>query len=239
MLTHGAFDAPAPVRYALAIAGSLAVEGSVIRWVADHRRHHMFTDKPGDPHSPRLVEGEGWKETLIGLWHAHIGWFFVEETTRVERFAPDLLKDRGLVIVSSLFPLWAVVSFALAPAIALAVTHSIHAAITALVWGSLVRIFLLHHVTWSINSICHFFGRRPYESDDYSTNNWLMSLVSFGEGWHNNHHAFPSSAFHGLEWWQIDISGLMIRLMRVLRLVRNVHSPSAKQRLLKAAVQES
>jgi stearoyl-CoA desaturase (delta-9 desaturase) len=236
MLTHGALDAPAPVRIALAIAGSLAVEGSVIRWVADHRRHHMYTDRQGDPHSPHLVDGTGLKATLLGLWHAHIGWFFVEETTRVERFAPDLLKDRGLRAVSALFPLWTVVSFALAPAIALALTHSIHAALTALVWGSLVRIFLLHHVTWSINSVCHFFGRRPYESDDHSTNNWVMSLVSFGEGWHNNHHAFPSSAFHGLEWWQV--SGMVIRAIRALGLVRNVHSPSLKQRLLKAVAQE-
>jgi stearoyl-CoA desaturase (delta-9 desaturase) len=234
MLTHGAFDAPGPVRIALAIAGSLAVEGSVIRWVADHRRHHMYTDKQGDPHSPHLVDGEGMKGTLLGLWHAHIGWFFVEETTRVGRFAPDLLKDRGMRIISALFPLWVVVSFALAPGLALLITHSMHAALTALVWGSLVRIFLLHHVTWSINSICHFFGKRPYETDDYSTNNWLMSLVSFGEGWHNNHHAFPSSAFHGLEWWQVDISGLVIRGMRALRLVRNVHRPSPKQRSLKA-----
>ena len=126
------------------------------------------------------------------------------------------------------------VSFALAPAIALAVTGSLHAALTALVWGSLVRIFLLHHVTWSINSICHFYGKRPYDADDYSTNNWLMSLVSFGEGWHNNHHAFPNSAYHGLEWWQVDIAGGAIRLLRVLHLARNIHSPSARQREMKA-----
>ncbi len=165
MLTHGAFDAPAPIRVALAIAGSMAVEGSVIGWVADHRRHHMYTDKEGDPHSPHLVDGTGLKATLLGLWHAHIGWFFDHERTRIERFAPDLQKDRGLRIVSALFPLWTVLSLALAPAIALAVTHSMHSALTALVWGSLVRVFLLHHVTWSINSICHFYGRRPYLPD--------------------------------------------------------------------------
>ena len=235
MLTHRAFDAPSPVRVALALAGSLAVEGSVIRWVADHRRHHMYTDRPGDPHSPHLVVGEGFRAALEGLWHAHMGWFFVEDTTRVERFAPDLLKDPALVRVSALFPLWTVISFALAPGIAFVLTGSLHAALTALVWGSLVRIFLLHHVTWSINSICHFYGKRPYESDDYSTNNWLMSLVSFGEGWHNNHHAFPNSAYHGLEWWQVDIAGGAIRLMRVLHLARNIHSPSARQRELKAS----
>ena len=236
MLTHRAFDAPRSVRVALALAGSLAVEGSVIPWVADHRRHHMFTDRPGDPHSPHLVEGTGLGATLEGLYHAHVGWFFAKDATRVERFAPDLLKDPALVRVSNLFPLWTVISFALAPGIAFALTGSPHAALTALVWGSLVRIFLLHHVTWSINSICHFYGRRPYESDDYSTNNWLMSLVSFGEGWHNNHHAFPNSAFHGLEWWQVDIAGATIRLMRVLHLARNVHSPSARQRELKVVL---
>jgi stearoyl-CoA desaturase (delta-9 desaturase) len=234
MLTHGAFDAPTPVRIACAIAGSFAVEGSVIRWVADHRRHHMFTDRAGDPHSPHLAEGEGVKGTLRGLWHAHIGWFFVEESTVVERFAPDLLKDRGLQVVSALFPLWVGLSFVTAPAIALAVTRSLHAAFTALVWGSLVRIFMLHHVTWSINSICHFYGKRPYETGDCSTNNWVMSLVSFGEGWHNNHHAFPSSAFHGLEWWQVDITGLVIRGMHRLRLVRNLRTPSPRQLARKA-----
>src|SRR2546421_1425690 len=234
MLTHGAFDAPAPVRIAFAIAGSFAVEGSVIRWVADHRRHHMFTDRPGDPHSPHLGGGEGLKGVLLGLWHAHIGWFFVEETTVVPRFAPDLLKDRGMRIVGALFPLWVMVSFAAAPAIALVVTHSLHAALTALVWGSLVRIFLLHHVTWSINSICHFYGKRPYDTGDFSTNNWVMSLVSFGEGWHNNHHAFPSSALHGLEWWQVDITGMVIRGMHRLGLIRNLRIPSPKQLALQA-----
>lgn len=236
MLTHGAFEAPTAVKIGFAILGSLAVEGSVIRWVADHRRHHMFTDKDGDPHSPHIFDEEDdtWKGILKGLWHAHIGWFFVQETTVVPRFAPDLLKDRGIRIVSALFPLWAVLSFAIAPAIALAVTHSWSAALAALVWGSLVRIFLLHHVTWSVNSICHFFGKRPYETGDFSTNNWLMSVVSFGEGWHNNHHAFPSSAFHGLEWWQIDLTGLILRAMSKVGMVRNLRVPSAKQLALKA-----
>ncbi|HEU5001926.1 MAG TPA: acyl-CoA desaturase [Actinomycetota bacterium] len=234
MLTHGAFEAPTWVRVGLAIAGSFAVEGSVIRWVADHRRHHMFTDREGDPHSPHLIDDETWRGTLRGLWHAHIGWFFVEETTVVPRFAPDLLKDRPIVVVSALFPLWTVLSLATAPAIALALTHSWHDALTALVWGSLVRIFLLHHVTWSVNSICHFFGKRPYETGDFSTNNWLMSIVSFGEGWHNNHHAFPSSAFHGLEWWQVDLTGLVLRLLRRVGLVRNLRMPSEKQLAKKA-----
>jgi stearoyl-CoA desaturase (delta-9 desaturase) len=234
-LTHGGFETPTAVKIIFAIMGSLAVEGSVIRWVADHRRHHMFTDREGDPHSPHLVEEDGIKGIVKGLWHAHIGWFFVEETTVVPRFAPDLLKDRGIRIVSDLFPLWAILSFAIAPAIAFALTGSVHAAITAFVWGSLVRIFLMHHVTWSVNSICHYFGKRPYETGDQSTNNWLMSIVSFGEGWHNNHHAFPSSAFHGLEWWQIDISGLTIRAMRRVGLVRNVRVPSERQLARKAA----
>ena len=153
----------------------------------------------------------------------------------IPRFAPDLLKDPAIVRVSNLFPLWAVLSFAIAPAIGLAVTGTLHGAITALVWGSLVRIFLMHHVTWSVNSICHYFGKRPYETGDMSTNNWLMSIVSFGEGWHNNHHAFPSSAYHGLEWWQVDLSALVIRGRRMVGLARNIRVPSPKQLAAKTA----
>ncbi|MGH3117338.1 MAG: acyl-CoA desaturase, partial [Gaiellales bacterium] len=233
LLTHQSFEAPEWVRVALAVAGSLAIEGAVISWVADHRRHHAFADKPGDPHSPHLDEAEGVRGVLRGLWHAHIGWFFDPEKTRKERFAPDLLKERPLRIVSALFPLWVVVSLAIAPAVAFALTRSMHAAFTAVIWGSLVRVFFLHHVTWSINSICHFYGKRPYKSGDESTNNLWMSLVSFGEGWHNNHHAFPNSAFHGLGRWEIDISGILIRAMSRLRIIRNPKVPTLDQRLAK------
>lgn len=229
MLTHRSFDAPRPVRIITAIAGSMAIEGSVISWVADHRRHHAFTDKPGDPHSPHLEETEGSKGVLLGLWHAHIGWFFDRERTNIPKFAPDMQKDRSMVVVSNLFPMWVVLSLAIPAAIGLAVTGTFAGALSAFIWGAAVRIFFLHHVTWSINSICHFYGKRPFDSDDLSTNNWVMSLLAFGEGWHNTHHAFPSSPIHGLERWQFDLSGSLIRLMAKLRLASNLKIPSPNQ----------
>lgn len=238
LLTHRSFDAPSGVRMALAIAGSLSVQGSVIKWVADHRRHHAFTDLPGDPHSPHLEEAEGFKGVIKGLWHSHMGWFFDKEATNIKRFAPDLVKDSGMRWVDRMFPLWIVVSFALPALIGLAVTRSLRGMVTAFIWGSLVRIFLLHHVTWSINSICHFYGRRPFDSPDYSTNNWMLSLVSFGEGWHNNHHAFPSSAVHGLLRGQFDPTAMLIRLLEKLGLARNIRVPT-KDQMVKKAVSSS
>ncbi|MEO7803532.1 MAG: fatty acid desaturase [Actinomycetota bacterium] len=229
LLTHKSFDAGPKTRAALALAGSLAVQGPVIRWVADHRRHHAFTDKPGDPHSPHLAETEGVKGVFAGLWHSHMGWLFDKEMTSVPRFAPDLLKEPLMRKVDKLFPLWIVVSF-LAPAVAgLLYAGTLRGAFTAFIWGGLVRMFFLHHVTWSINSICHFYGRRPFENEDFSTNNWIMSLVSFGEGWHNTHHAFPTSAKHGLEWWQFDPTATVIWLMVKVGLAHNLRVPSPKQ----------
>lgn len=198
MLTHRSFETVKPIKVALAIAGSMALQGAVISWVADHRRHHAFTDKPGDPHSPHLEEAEGIKGVLTGLWHAHTGWFFDAERTNVKRFAPDLIADGSIRKVNKSFPIIAVISVVLPGLIGLAVTRSWMGALTALIWGGLARIFFLHHITWSINSICHFYGKRPFKSKDLSTNNWVMALLSFGEGWHNSHHAFPTSYRHGL-----------------------------------------
>lgn len=233
MLTHRSFNGKPWVRGALAIAGSLALQGPVIRWVADHRRHHAFSDAPGDPHSPHLAEAQGVKGVIQGLWHSHMGWFFDKETTKVSRFAPDLLKERVIRKVDKLFPVWVIVSIA-APALAgLAISRSWYGALTGLLWGGLARIFFLHHVTWSINSICHFYGKRPFKSEDHSTNNWVLSLVSFGEAWHNNHHAFPTSARHGLGRWQLDPSAALIRLLEKMKLVWDVKVPSSKQLLAK------
>ena len=228
-LTHGGFETKPWVRSAFAIAGSMAIQGSVIAWVSDHRRHHAFSDRPGDPHSPHLDDGPGVRGVLKGLWHAHMGWLFKEELTSPQRWAPDLHKDPTMRWIDKYFPVWAVLSFLLPPALGFALTGTARGALTAFLWASLARIFLLHHVTWSINSICHFYGKRPYETPDYSTNNWMLALISFGESWHNNHHAFPTSAVHGIARGQIDPSGATIRLLQKMRLVRDVKVVTPKQ----------
>ncbi|HWC13923.1 MAG TPA: acyl-CoA desaturase [Actinomycetota bacterium] len=235
LFTHQSFQTKRWVRHAFAIAGSMAIQGPVIRWVADHRRHHAFSDQPGDPHSPHLDEGPGIKGVLKGLWHAHIGWFFDEEQTSARRWAPDLVRDPAMRWIDRMFPLWALISFALPAVAGLMITGTLRGGVTAFLWGSLVRIFMLHHVTWSINSICHFYGNRPYQTTDFSTNNWMMSLISFGESWHNNHHAFPSSAVHGLRPYQIDVSAGLIRLMKLVGLATDVKTVSDKQLAAKRA----
>jgi stearoyl-CoA desaturase (delta-9 desaturase) len=235
LLTHGSFDASRRVRVVLAVLGSLAVEGSVISWVADHRRHHAFADKTGDPHSPHLTEGEGLGAVLKGLWHAHAGWFFSEEKTERRRWAPDLLKDPALRKVDRAFPLLVAISL-LAPAVVgLVVTQSWFGGLSAFLWGSLARMFLLHHVTWSVNSICHFFGKRPFDTTDQSTNNWVLSLISFGESWHNNHHAFPTSAVHGIGRFQLDPSAGLIKMLARFGIVKNIKVPNEKQLVVKKA----
>jgi stearoyl-CoA desaturase (delta-9 desaturase) len=222
LFTHRSFETKAWMKALFAIAGSMAMEGSVIAWVADHRRHHAFSDKAGDPHSPHLEEGKGAMGVLKGLWHAHMGWLFDRTRTVQERWAPDLLKDRLVVRLNKLFPLWAALSFVLPAALGLAITRSWQGALSAFLWGSLVRILLLHHVTWSVNSVCHFYGKRPFETTDHSTNNWPLAFISFGESWHNNHHAFPSSAVHGIGKGQFDISARLIGLLEKMGLAQRV-----------------
>ena len=235
LFTHQSFQTKPWVRNAFAIAGSMAIQGPVIRWVADHRRHHAFSDQPGDPHSPHLDEGPGVRGVLKGLWHAHMGWFFSEEQTSAKRWAPDLVKDPAMRLIDRLFPLWVALSFGLPAVVGFLVTGTAAGAASAFLWGSLVRIFMLHHVTWSINSICHFYGDRPYQTTDFSTNNWMLSLISLGESWHNNHHAFPSSAVHGLRPHQIDATAGIIRLMKVLGLAWDVKTVTPKQLAAKSA----
>ena len=235
LFTHQSFQTKPWVRNLLAIAGSMAIQGPVIRWVADHRRHHAFSDQPGDPHSPHLEDGPGVKGVLKGLWHAHIGWFFDEEQTSAKRWAPDMVREPAMRRIDKLFPLWALISFTAPAVVGLAITGTMRGALTAFLWGSLARIFMLHHVTWSINSICHFYGNRPYQTTDFSTNNWMLSLISFGESWHNNHHAFPSSAVHGLRPYQLDTTGGMIRLMKWAGLAWDVKTVTPKQSAQKRA----
>ena len=235
LFTHQSFKAKPWVSSALAIAGSMAIQGPVIRWVADHRRHHAFADQEGDPHSPHLDEGPGLKGVLKGLWHAHMGWLFNDEQTSARRWAPDLVKDPAMRAIDRLFPLWVAISFGAPPALGFLFTGTASGALTAFLWGSLTRIFLLHHVTWSINSICHFYGKRPFETPDHSTNNWPLALISFGESWHNNHHAFPTSAVHGLSRGQYDISGAFIKGLQKLGLATDVKTVSEKQLETKGA----
>ena len=223
LLTHRAFEAPAPVRYTLAVLGSRAVQGSVIDWVADHRKHHAFPDTDGDPHSPHHDHGDGLGGALRGLWYAHMGWLFeTQGQARKRRFAPDLLEDPGMRIISRWFLGIAALGLLIPFALGLGLTGSLTGGLTALLWGGAVRIFLVHHVTWSINSVCHFFGRRRFDTDDHSTNVFWLALPSLGESWHHNHHAFPRSAVHGLRWWEVDLSGLIISAMERVGLARNV-----------------
>jgi stearoyl-CoA desaturase (delta-9 desaturase) len=223
LFTHNAFATHRAVKIVFAVLGTAAVQGSVIAWVADHRKHHAFTDAEGDPHSPHAGAGEGWRGALAGLYHAHIGWLFEYPSgAEAERFAPDMLEDRDLVAVSRAFTPIVIASLVLPFGLGWLLTGELAGALTALLWGGFVRVFFLHHVTWSINSVCHFFGRRRFATDDESTNVPWLALLSFGESWHHNHHAFPRSATHGLRWWEIDPGGIAIRSLRRLGLAWNV-----------------
>jgi stearoyl-CoA desaturase (Delta-9 desaturase) len=212
LFTHHSFTANRPLKIILAAAGSMAFEGSVTSWVANHRRHHMFSDQPGDPHSPHRY-GSGVLAQAKGLFHAHIGWLFTPDITSATRFAPDLLKDRDLVITTRLFPLFAAASFAIPFGIGWVITGTFAGAITALIWAGFVRMALFHHVTWSINSICHMFGTKPFKTKDHSTNFAPLALLSLGESWHSYHHANPSSARHGVLSRQVDLSAGLIRML--------------------------
>jgi stearoyl-CoA desaturase (Delta-9 desaturase) len=231
LFTHRSFKTSRAIRYSLAVLGTLAVEGSVIKWVTDHRKHHDFTDEEGDPHSPH----EAGLGALRGLWHAHAGWLFttVGQADR-SRYGADLLKDRGIRAIDAAEKPLIAGSLVLPFLLGLAIKGTLTGGLVTLVWAGLVRIFLLHHATFSINSICHFFGRRRFETDDESTNVAWLSLVTFGESWHNNHHAFPTSAFHGLRTREFDIGGQFIRLLERLGLAWDVVrvSPERQQRRL-------
>ncbi|MFP5334081.1 MAG: acyl-CoA desaturase [Actinomycetes bacterium] len=222
--THGSFKAKRPLKIALALAGSLAIEGPVIRWVADHRKHHAFSDREGDPHSPWRY-GETVPALVKGLFHAHVGWLFDVEQTSQRKYAPDLLRDDDIVRVSRAFPAVVAVSMLLPPLVGGLVTWSWQGALSAFFWGSLVRVALLHHVTWSINSICHALGERPFRSRDKSGNVWWLAVLSMGESWHNLHHADPTSARHGVLRGQVDSSARVIRALERLGWAYDVRWP--------------
>jgi stearoyl-CoA desaturase (delta-9 desaturase) len=220
LLTHRAFQVSKPVEYAFAIAGTMAVEGPPIAWVADHRKHHAHTDVEGDPHSPHVGHGSG----LKGLWFAHTGWLMkTQGSSEFRKHAPDLCEDKGMRWISRNFLQIAALGL-LIPFVAGFVLHgfSLTAALWTLLWAGLVRIFLIHHVTWSINSICHFFGRRRFDTEDKSTNVAWLALVTFGESWHHNHHAFPRSARQGLGRFELDPSAMFIWTLEKTGIATNV-----------------
>jgi stearoyl-CoA desaturase (Delta-9 desaturase) len=226
--THGSFKAKRPLRVALAVAGMLAMQGPVITWVADHRRHHAFSDKEGDPHSPWLF-GTGIGALTKGFLHAHTLWLLDRDKTNEKRFTPDLLADRDIVRVDKLFIVWSVTTLLLPAALGGLLTMSWWGAFTAFFWAGLVRVGLLHHVTWSINSICHMIGDQPFASRDHSRNVWPLAILSFGESWHNLHHADPTCARHGVQRGQIDISARVIWAFEKLGWASAVRWPTTKR----------
>jgi stearoyl-CoA desaturase (delta-9 desaturase) len=230
LLTHRAFKAKPWVRGVFAALGSAAIEGPVISWVADHRKHHAFSDREGDPHSPHVDHGHGLKGALKGLAHAHVGWLFIHtQRGSKERYAPDLIKDPVIAYVDRTFLLWVILGLLAPFLLGWAIGGTLLAGLTGLLWGGLVRMLVLHHVTYSINSLCHFFGRRDFDTGDESRNLLWLAPLSFGESWHNNHHAFPTSAHHGLRFWQVDASAWTIRALEALGLAWDVQRPSRER----------
>jgi stearoyl-CoA desaturase (Delta-9 desaturase) len=240
MLTHRSFQTYKPLEYLWAFLGSMAVQGPVIAWVADHRKHHAHTDEEGDPHSPHVGHGDGILGALRGLWYAHMGWLF-DAHGRAEgaQYARDLVEDRGMRLMSRQFLSIVLIGLLIPAGLGYLLSGgTLKGAITGLVWGGLVRIFMLHHVTWSINSVCHFFGRRRFDVEDHSTNVFWLALPSFGESWHHNHHAFPRSAVHGLKWWEVDTSAMVIRAMKRLHLAWNVVEITPERQAQKMAAKQ-
>jgi stearoyl-CoA desaturase (Delta-9 desaturase) len=236
LFTHRSFKTTRPVRFIFGVLGSAAIEGPVISWVADHRKHHAFSDKEGDPHSPHVGHGGGVRGALAGLLHAHVGWLFIHTQRGAKRrYAPDLMADPVVAFVDRTFFVWALGGLALAFGLGVAIGHSLKAGLTGLLWGGAVRMLVLHHVTYSINSLCHFFGRRRFVTGDESRNLLWLALPSLGESWHNNHHAFPTSAAHGMRRLELDISGLVIRALEKVGLAWDVVRISPTRQATKAA----
>ncbi|HEV7209084.1 MAG TPA: acyl-CoA desaturase [Mycobacteriales bacterium] len=227
-LTHGGFTCGRGMRLALSIAGSMAIEGAVIGWVAAHRRHHQHADREGDPHSPWRYGTSTWA-LARGLWWAQVGWLFSHDGTRREHYCPDLVADRDLVLVDRLFPLWAGLSLLAPAAVGALATGSWFGALSGFLWAGLVRVGLLHHVTWSVNSICHAFGSRPFTTRDQARNVWPLAVLSMGESWHNWHHAEPRCARHGVEPGQLDSSARLIAILERTRLVTAVRWPQRQR----------
>jgi stearoyl-CoA desaturase (Delta-9 desaturase) len=235
LFSHKAFKTTPTIRGLFAVLGSMTIQGPVTQWVTDHRKHHALSDREGDPHSPH-GHRDGLFGGLRGFVHAHMGWLVTTKgMERGRRYGRDLYDDPVIRRIDRLYMLWVALSLGIPFAVGFAVTPTLAGGLTGLVWGGLVRIFLFHHMTWSVNSICHTFGRRPYETEDESRNNWIIALPTFGEGWHNNHHAFPGSAIHGLGRLQVDMSWWTIRALERLGLAWDVKVPTADRLARRAA----
>jgi stearoyl-CoA desaturase (delta-9 desaturase) len=236
LFTHRSFKTSPLLRGILAVAGTMAVEGPIISWVADHRKHHAYSDHLGDPHSPHVDHGVGVRGALRGLLHAHVGWLFDHQQRGArERFAPDLLADPVVAFVDKTFLLWSLLGFAIPFGLGVWMGGTVDAGLEGMLWGGAVRMLVLHHVTYSINSLCHFFGRRRFATEDHSRNLSWLAPFSLGEAWHNNHHAFPTSAFHGMARSELDLSGLIIAGLERAGLVWDVQR-IAPERLAAKAV---
>jgi stearoyl-CoA desaturase (delta-9 desaturase) len=234
LLTHRSFRTTRPVRALLAILGSAAIEGPVISWVADHRKHHAFADQQGDPHSPHVGHGHGWRGALRGLLHAHVGWLFLHtDRGRHTRYAPDLLADPLVSWVDRTFLVWALAGLGSAFGLGWLLGGTLHDGLTGFLWGGAVRMLVVHHATYSVNSLCHFFGRRRFDTGDESRNLAWLAPLSLGEAWHNNHHAFPTSAKHGLRRWELDPSALVIRALEGVGLAWDVVRVSPERQMTK------
>ncbi len=225
LFTHRSFQAVRPLKWALAVLGSMAAQGPLLTWVAVHRRHHRHSDREDDPHSPHS-HGGGVRGVLMGFLHAHVGWMLKPHPTDQARYVRDLRRDHVLRRISDWFGAWVALGLLLPAVAGGLLTGSWPGALLGLLWGGLARMFVLHHVTWSVNSVCHLWGGRPFGSDDQSRNNPLFGILGFGEGWHNNHHAFPSSARHGLRWWEFDLSYGVIRVLEAAGLAWGVRVPA-------------
>ena len=233
LFTHHSFKSYPIISAMLGIAGSMAAQGPILFWTACHRKHHQFSDEEEDPHSPHAF-GSGPLALLRGWWHSHTGWMLTHKPENYRRLVGDLIRDRTVMAVNRWYLLWVALGFLLPAAAGGLVTQTWTGFFTGLLWGGLVRMFLVHHSTWSINSICHLFGSSPFATDDKSHNNVACALLSFGEGWHNNHHAFPSSARHGLFWWQLDIIYISVRILEFCRLVWDVRVPQRQEVIARA-----
>jgi stearoyl-CoA desaturase (delta-9 desaturase) len=256
LFTHKSYETGAVMRFIWAVLGSMAVEGPVLTWVAVHRKHHQHADLPGDPHSPHAGRTSvsdnhdgntdhddhhpsGIVALLKGIWHAHMGWLFDGSSAELERYVPDLQQDRVVSFVSRTFALWAALGLVIPAVLGGVITMTWWGVLLGFLWGGLVRVLLVHHVTWSINSVCHLWGTRPFQTRDESRDNPIFGVLAMGEGWHNAHHAFPTSARHGLAWWKIDVNYWVIRAMGWMHLARNIRLPSPERMLEKRRVRRA